>query len=493
MNVAETKIHSALKHAAASIRNDGLSPDDALFKAAEAQELNPEMTRRTAEMLNVSLTRAHFGSGQDKTASFPLADAGAVIERVFGSGDKNSKQASAAPASAPASDDERFRALLGGEGSYRFGPSVGKTVKIAAPLGKGAANLGSDFWKRALGPRDGSRPAPPPRDVDLEVRQAERFRGEIKRRSETARQKAAAAFDNVGATLRALVGCFDHVEEAGKYAAFEDQAYDSYGADVESSLDFVRAQLPRIMARGDRERFAGSTIKRASSRVWKTTVPNTLFDTFLTQLADYRATQKEADEVQRDAADKLAALDDAYHLLSGHDPKPAATASDLLDFGSYFAPIDKQAGLEELLGKARTLVGIPDHAEIAAKTIADQAADRYAKGHMAQQHMIHKSPGEAADHEMANVRREAIMRDLLTNDEIISRHDPAHIQSAYNGLLSIAPEATTNREVLRAFLRNATAQQAIDPFQAKQLADLGNVTLKNQNLRAGKKEDGTPI
>jgi hypothetical protein len=481
VNLAEKKIYSALKLAAAAIRDDGLEPDEALTKAASSAELNPEMTRRTAEMLNISLTRAHFQSGGDKTASFPLASAETVIDRVFR--DRPVDNVPEPKQAGPMTPGDRFLARLRGEGGFSFSRSEVKAAGADANANTPPRHAPDSFWSRLSAPRA----VAPPRDVRHEIRNAERARGEVKQAADRARLDASSAFSRMAETLQELVRHFDRVDEIPKYAAFENQAYGEYGDAAEPWLAFVRVQLPQIAARGERERFA------KSARRWEPNPVNALLDAFIDQTEAYRAAQRVSDETSADANRKIAALDAAYHLLAGVDPAPAPAPGDLLNFNARYAvPIRKGAAMDETLGRLRTLIGIPDHGDLARQAVETHISDRYAKGQQAQEHMTYKAPIEAADHEMNNVRREAILRDLLSNDEIISHHDPHHIQSAYNGLLSIAPEATTNREVLRAFLRNATAQQAIDPFQAKQLADLGNVTLKNQNLRSGKSEHGVP-
>jgi hypothetical protein len=76
-------------------------------------------------------------------------------------------------------------------------------------------------------------------------------------------------------------------------------------------------------------------------------------------------------------------------------------------------------------------------------------------------------------HEMQNVQREALVRDLMANDEIISSYDPEVVVSAYNTLSQLAPKASLIPDVARSVLRYATAQ-SIDPHYASQLVELEN-------------------
>jgi hypothetical protein len=81
---AEEQAMAALK-AAVSMANDGMTPSDALAKAAEDAQLPPQMVQRLVEAFNTSKTLSHFkkAEAKDKAKSFPLAEASTVLGRLF--------------------------------------------------------------------------------------------------------------------------------------------------------------------------------------------------------------------------------------------------------------------------------------------------------------------------------------------------------------------------------------------------------------------------
>ena len=79
-----------------------------------------------------------------------------------------------------------------------------------------------------------------------------------------------------------------------------------------------------------------------------------------------------------------------------------------------------------------------------------------------------------------NMRRSAILSELKNDDPILSEADPKALSSAYEMLSNTAPEASLNKEVARAILRQSVNSVAVSPFDAKQWADLDQTTLRNE-------------
>ena len=83
MNAAELKISQALDHAV-DLKREGKTPNEAAIGGAKRAGLNPDMTDRLVEALNIALTNSTIRKMEDKTASFPIADKSTVISEVFG-------------------------------------------------------------------------------------------------------------------------------------------------------------------------------------------------------------------------------------------------------------------------------------------------------------------------------------------------------------------------------------------------------------------------
>lgn len=82
-----------------------------------------------------------------------------------------------------------------------------------------------------------------------------------------------------------------------------------------------------------------------------------------------------------------------------------------------------------------------------------------------------------------NVARSNMLEDFIVNDPILSEADPSAVASAYASLMQSSPDVALNKEVVRAFLRQAVNSVAISPFDAKQLAEYEEKLLKGNLYR----------
>ena len=87
--------------------------------------------------------------------------------------------------------------------------------------------------------------------------------------------------------------------------------------------------------------------------------------------------------------------------------------------------------------------------------------------------------------EVDNRNRAFLLQELISTDPIISKFPTHQTVDAYQQLLRIAPELSNEKEITRAFLRQAGASQAIDPFQAEQLISANNNLFKQHQMQRG--------
>lgn len=83
-----------------------------------------------------------------------------------------------------------------------------------------------------------------------------------------------------------------------------------------------------------------------------------------------------------------------------------------------------------------------------------------------------------------NMRRSDIITELYDEDPILSEADPADVSRAYATLVQTSPEASLNKEIVRAILRQSVNSVAVSPFDAKQWADLDKTMLESQKIKA---------
>ena len=432
MNSAETKIHKAFRKAS-QYCTEGMDPSDALSKSVTENDLNADMTKRAAEMLNIYLTHDFMRKAKDKTASFPLADVPRVLKQAF----MNPME--------PRSES-------------------GTPSTVVVRKKKASANIQDLSWepKQETAPRE---------IADL----VEQLNGSIKLAEINIAQLRSDNEKVVNASMDSYVKLVESFRESGKtagFAEFEKNIVSEYGSQAVQYMDNLAEILPNPT------RFEGTTSVKTGS-YFKRNSQHDLFDAFVNGI-----------EQSKEIATKLAQAETELHsmksqrgeIFSSFSPltKKTASASDFLIDKKVASPHSPSSGVAH--GAARfVLKKLPgDPFEVTGDATSKALDALKTKGTSSEYVKHYVAPQAEADNEMANLHRAAILRDLITNDEIIAGHDPAGVQGAYNALLQLAPDATMNREVVRSFLRNAAAQQAIDPFTAKQVVDLQNEMMKQK-------------
>jgi hypothetical protein len=68
-------------------------------------------------------------------------------------------------------------------------------------------------------------------------------------------------------------------------------------------------------------------------------------------------------------------------------------------------------------------------------------------------------------------KQQAILKDLLQNDEMLRDADPAHVASLFNTMVDVAPRMTKYKDAVKSFLRQGIAHEGgLDPVTLGELA-----------------------
>jgi len=502
MNTAQRKITMALKEAAAYHRS-GDDPNESIVKAAHSNQLNPDMVHRVVEAFNIAKTNTTLKKASDKTASFPLAEIEKVMEGVF----KRPLHSKAArrereedPVEAAISEFQEVRQPI--ELNW------GGIDKLAAT----ATDLREDV-REGLGLIA---------EMDADLSKA----------AQSVQQYEMDAFK----AMESVVDYFSLSESRGKFAEFEQQMLSEYGDGIKTTLDSIHALSSIKHARHE------GAVPVSGITMFDRCGAHDFFDALMDKTARYHEAEENHEAMKMDhdgrktallrlmreadgqyvpeeggAADLLkdAALGDWIKKKVNYEKgdktpegyeykselyaqleharrtgktvtkaeweaagkpglKKEGEAAQLLDFGSK----KKTADLS-LSAPAQSLVGS------AQAGAAAGLADHYSKAHSKAIELLHKGPKDKVDMEIDNVRRQAILQDLMANDEIVGRMDPKHIEHHYNVLLQMSPDLTLNSSIVRSFLHSAGASQSVDPFTAHQLAQTQGQQTKNKMLREG--------
>lgn len=420
MNTAERKIKEAFGKSA-QYHREGLDPNDAIVKAANLEQLNPEMVKRVIEMFNISKTNETLKVASDKTSSFPIAQPDIILDRVFRQGPLCDKTAE------PEVIQDDF--------------VVVRNFLKAAAMEPEPVNMDISGWIQATqGLMDEANHKLAELQTDLHQAEKKSFEG-----------------------MQAVIEFFSTTNNVGKWAAFEGDILSEYGDQAKIPLETIY-DLSGL----EESRFDGTIGKYAFH--FERTPIHDAFDQFVGQADRFGEIHLEREKLGVDVQQHIQEHNNILFQLFDIAPKPASKVADLLDFNGAerkqaFFKLPMQATAEK--GMESALGG------------SFQAAHEHA---IKQQH---QGPRDEVDIEKDNIRRQAILRELMTNDENLIGAQPDQLQSAYNVLLHLAPDATLNHGVTQSFLRSALAQQTVDPFTAKQIADLQNTIMQNKQLTAG--------
>jgi hypothetical protein len=462
MNAAESKIKKAL-NLAVDYRNKGSSPTEAVIKAASDQSLSPDMAERLVESFNIALTNATIKNASDKTASFLLAEKGEVMKGVFDI--YRPSEGKMASSSEPDSfscthDDIDLSWMYGGRKSVSFDNPV-ELIRKVAGVTQLAEHEISNYSQDAL----------------------------------AASMKTERSFLDVceSATLS---------DFRGKFASFEMRALSEYGEAVRPVIDNIY-EATGLEGIGE-ARFEG-TAKIASEYF----PPCSFYSKFEKLMADTTELFQKQDAYDQ----KLAALNEEIgetetllrEALSDYSFSPTIGKSAAAMLGTApFSFLQKEGADEKEKkpsgggggGFLKTMGGamggtpfdrskslVPSSWEGTGKSISDE----YQQAHTNAIESYYKGPKDEVDMEMSNVRRQAILSELMANDDIISKIDPKHIEQSYSTLLSMAPDLTLQPGVVQSWLRQSSAAQSVDPYTAKQLLDLQQGVLKNKAIAKGEK------
>ena len=422
MNTTERKIFAAHKKAG-EYCGSGMAPTKSLIKVANENDLNPEMTKRVAEMLNISLTKSFMKSASDKTANFPLADCKEAIDEIFTKVAIH-KVAKEEPNSF--SSRHSIKRKYTNSNDHEFFAFV-KTADYKENI--------SDIVMQAEGAKS-----------NLKVEISKCAQDLLKVESE-----CLNSYSDIISHFRTSV-------DPSAYSKFETQCYSDYGTKVAHYLNSIHEQLNEGTERGDVE-----VCKRAHYFVQRDI--NNKFDALMQQTLEINKIAKLLADKKEELKSFEANTTEFYKKVANDGKEEVNDYSDLVDFSLSKVAISQDS-----------LPAIMQSRGLNAVLSADASEPSKART------TLNKLPGDTFDMEVDNIRRQAILADLMNNDEIISKQNPQDVASAYNTLLSLSPSTTLQREVVRSVLRNSTANQSTDPFTASQISMLEQSKLKNKLL-----------
>lgn len=428
-----------LKQAVDEITGDigqGQDPLASVVRVSRSRSLTPKFIKRACEVVNVALTYEHFRKqASPRDADFPLVDADQVIREVYAGEPASQKQAEL-------SGGRVVQSM--GEGLRRRHDSFAHR-KVAAELHALAADVpyGPTAWKVAERPGNISR--------------------QLAREQEDALGALLDARRDLGIKFAGLVEhwCRDPADRTS-FAAFETGVYAIHSDRAVPYLDKLYKQAGLMEPRG---------IHDSQSRFLPTDAAHRAFDDFMESVSGFKlardrqaaaeAALNEFEAARLGVYQKVAELKRAgfqAHLESQRD----ALRDDQEEPANMEEDPVKQAAerATRLLPPINTLLPAPTPPE--AKT----------------------KPAWAIPDDLQALDRKLMIQNLIVTDPLLRTYPAAEVLQAYRQYMRLAPELALEPAVTRAQLRAmmSSPNQALGPFEAKQLADAASAVRK---YRAG--------
>jgi hypothetical protein len=89
---------------------------------------------------------------------------------------------------------------------------------------------------------------------------------------------------------------------------------------------------------------------------------------------------------------------------------------------------------------------------------------------------------------LRGIRTQAMLADLMSNDEVISGYDPDEVYSAFNEMSGLAPRASEQVALSRPWLRKRLSQGAMESFEAGEMANVEKTINQSENSQGLGKE-----
>lgn len=427
MNEIEKEILAATKEAA-QYNVEGKDPNDSIIKVALDRKLNAHKIARVVEAFNIAKHHQFFRSdATDKTAAFPIAEIDPILKAVF----KDS----------PVVDNQTSEKTA----SLDLIVSREKNVKVASEPENIPVSTVKDL----------------PQNIEFLASHALGAVKLAKDEEEFFRSQKQYWHDAILSNGVKIASYFNQLQNRDEFVKFASILRSAFGQKGDQITEIVRkaanTNLPELPS---------------DDNVGILPMPKSEPYNHVIELFDALGRYKEAHENhEKSAADFL---------------QKEAKVNELLG-------IKKEAGMGVLGEDPVDLVikntNHPLNFNLAARKGTDSAiTDMAAKAQESAAKAKH-APSKAIDDdpEIQDFKRMTMLNEMLESDPIISKLSPEDVQSAYNSITQMAPTVSLSHpEIVRSVLRQASAQQALDPFTAKQLVELEQSITQNRLMAAGK-------
>lgn len=416
---AEERLMGLLKSAKHDI-NGGTSPTEAIFKVAQANSLTPPFVQRMVEAVNTALQLEHLKLASDRRAeSFPLANAEDIIAKMYPD-EIISPATKAAAVYAPACYDKKE--------TTNFNVKVAKLTGVRADYG--------------IKPPEPYAPDPLEKSSSVICRY-----NLLNKQAEEAVSYAKGRHEDLVRGIHKVAEYFSNSYHT-PFAEVEERVFAQHGENGKLIMDLVhdvcrvkekravlKEQLVRAYPESQDPFHAISDLVNKAAHIGE--CGNGIVSAELAARAFAR---------QHNMTDKFA------HL---YEDAPANKNSD--DLTEITVPFEKAAidpATIALVG-GMNLMGLKEPSDSLRRDASLAASDP-----------THES-------ELQSIKVKSMLNDMVSNDPVLSGHDPHEVFNAYNSLASMSPHAAQQPALMRGALRRMLQQEGVmEPFEAHQMGQI---------------------
>lgn len=467
----ERKLMAVIEKTAANV-SQGMSPNDAIVKAASDGQLRPGEVSLVVHAYNTGRTTRQRQDGHDpfeKSAEFELADTAAVLEAMYPTQVKT--------AAARHADE-----VISPEYAYSPAPMLERKTRCEKRAGQAVD------W-RTLNGATITAPPPLPTDPNHRLKMAMAKVDRLRTSTEEYRRKAASAFDQLGQAFMDLTTYFQR-PDSHPLPVVKEAVILMHGTKGERLMDElvkVTPQLTKLANHRTGQSLLGQN-GRAKFAVGVedldcTDAPFPLVATVMQRLDDYATKQaeyetansnfeKEAGETIRPFVQPVV----SESILGPSSDDQEKYAFDMTD------PL-KALGTYSLVN--RTVGPAID------KIKGDASADPYQSKSVGKVMNSLNDPNHEA--RLREINTQAMLQDLMLNDPVISGYSSPEVTGAFNDIVQISPSVADQRMLIASLLRKKLQQGQLDTFEQDQLLGFeGKLRQQFQPLQPGR-ADGSVI
>lgn len=426
----------------ADLVGGGMSPNDAVVKAASDAQLRPGEVSLVVQAYNTGRTNRQRQDNDDifsKVAEFELADAAEVLEKLYPSKVKQ--------ASAPVPDLDPLSA------EYTISPRPMLERKDRWEKKATAVN-----WREFNGETI-ETPTPLPRDTRSQLLKEA---GEQQRRVhklEEARRVKAAAFDAAGEIFRELTDYFRGVD-ALPIPVVKEAAAILHGEKGEQVIDQLTAVTPELLKLATHHN--GQSLMGPRGR-----------STFAVSVDDLDATAEPFPKIAQ-LLDRIDTYKQAGAAYAEAEKAQEASVVPPFSVPGTGSVLDQSYEVE------KTAFGIPDPLSAlgaytmvsnVGKDVAGKLGNPEQERRTQQQvnGVINQLNDPSHELKLREINARASLQDLMLNDPVISGYGPEQVASAYNDIVQVSPSVSDQRMLMQTLLRKHLQQGQLDTFEQDKL------------------------